>query len=688
MVTIRPLLVFALLTRAVLAAESATASAETPLATLPYAPGLDPASMDRSVDPCVDFYAFSCGGWRAKNPIPADQGAWSVYAKLEADIERHLWGLLQTAADPSSARSPVQAQIGDYFAACMDEKQIESLGSAPLQPALASLAEVNDRAGLATWLARQHLAARTRRLLFGFDSEQDARDATQVIAAVYAGGIGLPDRDDYLDPAKKIAEQRQKYHQHIVRTLQLIGDDAATAEATARMVLDLETSLAKATLTRVEQRDPYKIYHRYTLQKLVSMSPNFDWKAYLATSGVAGTKVLNVSDPKFFQAMDRELKRRPLADWKRYLRWQLANVNARYLSRAFVEEDFDFHGKVLAGTEQIAPRWKRCVRWVDRDLGEALGQVFVQKNFSPEIKEKTLAMVLGIEHAMEEDLRTLEWMSPPTRARAIEKLEAMANKIGYPDRWRDYSTVRLARDDFFGNVGRSMQFEASRMLGKIGKPVDRGEWDMTPQTVNAYYSPTLNDMNFPAGVLQPPLYDPKMDAAPGYGNTGGTIAHELTHGFDDEGRQYDAKGNLQSWWTKQDSAEFDRRSRCVSDQFSSYIAVDDVHVNGKLTLGEDVADLGGLVLAYRAWREATANQRLAPVDGLTPDQRFFVGYAQWSCSNVRPEVERQRARTDPHSPSVYRVNGLVVNVPEFGQAFGCKAGAPMTKPAEKVCKIW
>ena len=684
----RPLLVLALLARAVLAAEPATVPAETPLASLSYTPGLDPASMDRSVDPCVDFYAFSCGGWRAKNPIPADQGAWSVYAKLEADIERHLWGLLQTAADPSSARSPVQAQIGDYFAACMDEKRIESLGSAPLQPALASLAEVNHRAGLATWLARQHLAVRTRRLLFGFDSEQDARDATQVIAAVYAGGIGLPDRDDYLDPAKKIAEQRQKYHQHIVRTLQLLGDDAATSEATARMVLDLETSLAKATLTRVEQRDPYKIYHRYTLEKLVSMSPNFDWKAYLATSGVAGTKVLNVSDPKFFQAMDRELKRRPLADWKRYLRWQLANVNGRYLSRAFVEEDFDFHGKVLAGTEQIAPRWKRCVRWVDRDLGEALGQVFVQKNFSPEIKEKTLAMVLGIEHAMEDDLRTLEWMSPPTRAKAIEKLKAMANKIGYPDRWRDYSTVRLARDDFFGNVGRSMQFETARMLGKIGKPVDRGEWDMTPQTVNAYYSPTMNDMNFPAGVLQPPLYDPKMDAAPGYGNTGGTIAHELTHGFDDEGRQYDAKGNLKSWWTKQDSAEFDRRSRCVSDQFSSYIAVDDVHVNGKLTLGEDVADLGGLVLAYRAWREATANQRLAPVDGLTPDQRFFVGYAQWSCSNVRPEVERLRARTDPHSPSVYRVNGLMVNVPEFGQAFGCKPGAPMTKAAEKVCKIW
>jgi len=685
----RRLLVFAgLLSGAALAAEPASAPAETPLATLPYAPGLDPASMDRSVDPCVDFYAFSCAGWMARNPIPPDEGAWSVYAKLESDIERHLWGLLQTAADPSSARSLVQAQIGDYFAACMDEARIESLGSTPLQPALTSLEAVKDRAGLAAWVAEQHLAARSRRILFGFDSEQDARDATQVIAAVYAGGIGLPDRDDYLDPDPKAKEQRQKYQQHIVRTLQLLGDDTATAEATARMVLDLETTLAKATLTRVEQRDPYKIYHRLSLQKLSALSPTFDWKTYLATSGIPGTKVLNVSQPKFFQALDRELKRRPLGDWKKYLRWQLANVNARYLSRPFVEEDFDFHGKVLAGTEQIAPRWKRCVRWVDRDLGEALGQVFVQKNFSPEIKAKTLAMVLGIEHAMEEDLQTLAWMSPPTRVRAIEKLRAMANKIGYPDRWRDYSTVRLARDEFFGNVARSVQFEATRQLGKIGRPVDRGEWDMTPQTVNAYYSPSFNDMNFPAGVLQPPLYDPKMDAAPGYGNTGGTIAHELTHGFDDEGRQYDAKGNLVNWWTKKDSEEFDRRSRCVSDQYSSYVAVDDVHVNGKLTLGEDVADLGGLVLAYRAWRTATSNQRLAPVDGLTPDQRYFVGYAQWACANVRPEVARLRARTDPHSPPIYRVNGLVVNFPEFGQAFGCKPGAPMTKPEEKVCKIW
>jgi putative endopeptidase len=684
----RPLLLSALLGSVVLAAEPPATSTEGPLPTLPYTPGLDPASIDRTVDPCVDFYAFTCGGWMAKNPIPPDQGAWSVYAKLEGDIERHLWGLLQSAADPSAARSPAQAQIGDYFAACMDEARIESLGSKPLQPELEALEQVKDRGGLAAWVARQHLSTRTGRLMFGFDSEQDAADATQVIAAVYAGGIGLPDRDDYLDPDPKTKETRGKYQEHVVRTLQLLGDDPSTAEATGRLVMDIETTLAKATLTRVEQRDPYKIYHRLSLKKLTGMSPTFDWSTYLATAGVPGTKALNVSQPAFFQALDRELKRRPLNDWKRYLRWQLVNTSARYLSRAFVEEDFAFYGKALSGTEQIAPRWKRCVRWVDRDLGEALGQVFVQKNFSPELKEKTLAMVLGIEHEMEEDLRTLAWMSPPTRTRAIEKLMTMANKIGYPDRWRDYSSVRLAGDDFRGNVSRAVRFEAARLLAKIGKPVDRGEWDMTPQTVNAYYSPSMNDMNFPAGVLQPPLYDPKMDAAPGYGNTGGTIGHELTHGFDDEGRQYDAKGNLRNWWTKQDVSEFNRRTACVSDQYSSYIAVDDLHVNGKLTLGEDVADLGGLILAYRAWRTATANQRLMPIDGLTPDQRFFVGYAQWSCANVRPQVARLRARTDPHSPARYRVNGLVVNMPEFAQTFSCKRGQPMTKPPEKICKVW
>jgi len=661
---------------------------ETPLQTLPYTPGLDPSFMDRTVDPCVDFYAFACAGWQRQNPIPPDQATWSVYGKLQDEIQRHLWGLLQTAADPSSARSPVQAEIGDYFAACMDEARVEALGSKPLDPALAALAKVKDRRGLASWLAEQHSAGGTDELLFAFGSQQDALDATRFIAAAWSGGLGLPDRADYLDQDSKSKELRSKYLEHVVRTLQLLGDDAATARATARKVMDIETALARATLTRVERRDPYKVFHRVPVAELEKLAPAFDWKTYLAGMGIPDTQVLNASQPGFLRGMSAELKRRPLADWKLYLRWHLVNSEAPYLSRGFVDEDFAFNHKVLQGTEALAPRWKRCVRWVDRDLGEALGQVFVEKNFSPELKKKTQEMVQQIEREMEADLRTLDWMSPETRKRALEKSAAMANKIGSPDRWRDYSSIKLARDDFQGNVARSARFETARQLGKIGKPVDRGEWDITPQTVNAYYNPTMNDMNFPAAVLLPPLYDPKMDAAPGYGNTGGTIGHELTHGFDDEGRQYDAKGNLKDWWTKEDAAEFARRAACVSDQYSTYIAVDDVHVNGKLTLGEDVADLGGLILAYRAWRGATANQRLAPVDGLTPDQRFFVGNAQWACSNIRPEAMRLRARTNPHSPPKYRVNGLVVNVPEFGQAFSCKPGAPMTKPAEKVCKVW
>jgi putative endopeptidase len=661
---------------------------DTPLPTLPYTPGLDPRFMDRSVDPCVDFYAYACGGWEKLNPIPPDQSTWSVYGKLQNEIQRHLWGLLQTAADPSTARSPMQGQVGDYFAACMDESRIEGLGAKPLQPALSALAKVKDGRGLAAWLAGQHLAATSAQLLFGFGSQQDANDATQFIAAFWAGGLGLPDRDDYLDQDPRSQQIREKYREHVVRILQLLGDDAATAKKTMELVLDIETALAKSSLTRVDRRDPYKVFHRMKVSELQQLAPAFDWKTYLGGMGVPGTRVLNVSQPAFARAVSAELKKRPLADWKRYLRWHLANSQAQYLSRAFVEEDFAFNDRVLRGTQELAPRWKRCVRWVDRDLGEALGQVFVQKNFSPELKEKTLAMVLLIEREMEEDLRTLAWMSPATRQRGIEKLKTMANKIGYPDRWRDYSSIRLSRDDFQGNVARSVRFESARQLAKIGKPVDRGEWEMTPQTVNAYYNPTMNDMNFPAAVLLPPLYDPKMDTAPGYGNTGGTIGHELTHGFDDEGRKFDSKGNLSDWWTKEDAAEFERRASCVSDQYSSYIAVDDIHVNGKLTLGEDVADLGGLILAHRAWRAATANQRLMPIDGLTPDQRFFIGNAQWACSNIRPETMRLRARTDPHSPPRYRVNGLVVNMPEFAQAFSCKPGQPMTKPLEKVCKVW
>jgi len=661
---------------------------ETPLASLPYTPGLDVAFMDKSVDPCVDFYAYSCGGWQKLNPIPADQTKWDVYGKLTQEIRRHLWGLLQEASTPSPTRTPMQAQIGDYFAACMDEARVEARGAEPLRPALESLAAVKDKAALARWIAEQHLASGDGGFLFGFGSEQDSSDATQFIATTYSGGLGLPDRDDYLDQDAKSKEQRARYLQHVEKMLVLLGDDAATAKSSAKLVLDIETELAKSSLTRVERRDPYKTFHRLPVSELNKLAPRFDWKVYLATMGVAGTKVVNVSQPKFLQGLDAQLKRRSLADWKRYLRWHLINSWSEYLSKPFVDEDWEFNAKYMRGAEVQRPRWKRCVAYVDRDLGEALGQVFVAKNFSPALKQRTLDMVVAIQKAMADDIDTLEWMHPATKVQAREKLKSMANKIGYPDHWRDYSRVKLSADDFFGNVSHAVRFESARQLAKIGQPVDRGEWLMTPQQVNAYYNPNMNDINFAAGVLQPPLYDGKIDAAPGYGNTGGTIGHELTHGFDDEGRQYDAKGNLRDWWTKEDATEFSRRASCISDQYSKYIAVDDVHVNGKLTLGEDVADLGGLILAWRAWKTSTANQRLQPIDGLTPEQRFFIGNAQWACGNARPQTERLLARTDPHSPLRYRVNGLVVNMPEFAQAFSCKAGQPMVKPPDKVCKVW
>ena len=394
---------------------AADAGRDTPLATLPYTPGLDPSFMDRTVDPCVDFYAYACGGWQRQNPIPPDQSNWGVYGKLQDQIQRHLWGLLQTASDPSSARSPVQAQIGDYFAACMDEARIDALGSRPLEPALAALAKVKDRHGLAAWLAEQHGAGTTDELLFAFGSQQDALDATQFIAAAWAGGLGLPDRADYLDQDPKSKELREKYREHVVRTLQLLGDDAATARKTRDLAMDIDTALAKATLTRVERRDPYKVFHRLQLAELEKLAPAFDWKTYLAGMGIPGTTTLNASQPGFLKAMSAELKRRPLADWKRYLRWHLVNSQAPYLSRPFVDEDFAFNHRVLQGTEALALRWKRCVRWVDRDLGEALGQVFVQKNFSPELKQKTLQMVQQIEREMEADIRTLDWMSPATK---------------------------------------------------------------------------------------------------------------------------------------------------------------------------------------------------------------------------------------------------------------------------------
>jgi len=592
---------------------------------------------------------------------------------------------LEDTAKPKPTRSVVEREIGDFFAACMDEPAIEKAGAGPLRVQLAAIQALKSVADFPEFLASEHLAEDFG-MLFSFSSNQDFADSSREIAFAGAGGLGLPDRDYYTKTDAKSQEIRKKYVAHVQRMLELAGEPRAKSAKEARAVMGIETALAKASLTRVEQRDPYKLFHKMDLAQLQALTPALSWTRYLKASGLGELNEYNVTEPAFYKELQTLLATTPLADWKAYLRWHLVHARAAYLSTPFVEANFDFFGKYLRGTPQLQPRWKRCVQYVDRDLGEALGQVFVERTFSPEMKARTLTMTKEIEKAMDEDIRQLPWMSEVTKQHALAKLHAVTNKIGYPDKWRDYSSIRIDRGDFAGNVYRAEVFEARRQLAKIGKPVDRGEWGMTPPTVNAYYDPQMNDINFPAGVLQPPLFDPKMDDAPNYGDTGGTIGHELTHGFDDEGRQFDAHGNLHDWWTDADAKEFQKRADCVANQYAQYTVVDDIKINSRLTLGEDVADLGGELLAYMAWKDVTSGQRLQPINGFTPEQRFFVGFAQWACGDERAETKRVHAITDPHSPPEYRINGVVSNMPQFAAAFACKVGQPMVR--KDPCRVW
>ncbi len=667
-------------------AQTAVKPAERPLKALPYTPSLDLPSMDRTADPCVDFYRYTCGGWMTKNPIPPDQARWDVYSKLSNDNQQFLWGILDELAKPSRSRTPGQQKIGDYFGSCMDTGAIEKLGAKPIEPVLAQIAAMKSKSEFAGWLATQHLNGAHGDLMFGFGSNQDFGDATQVIAFALGGGLGLPDRDYYLKTDAKSVEQRQKYVDHVAKMLVLAGETEAQAKSDADTVMRMETALAKATLSRVDKRDPYKLFHKMTPEELEKLNPGFDWKTYLAKDGLGGVKSVNVTEPEYFKAMEAQLGSESLDNWKVYLRWHVVSDAAPFLAKAFVDEDFAFNRKYLHGVAEQKPRWKRCVGDVDRLMGEALGQEFVRRTFTEKTKEDTVRMTELIEKAMAQEINGLDWMTPETKKQALIKLNGIRNKIGYPEKWRDYSAVTIKAGDFFGNYQNAASFEVHRDLTKIGKPVDKTEWGMSPPTVNAYYNPQMNDVNFPAGVLQPPLYDPKMDDAPNYGNTGSTIGHELTHGFDDEGRQFDAAGNLRDWWTPEDAKKFEEKINCVRDQYAQYVVVDDIKINSKLTSGEDVADLGGTLLAYMAWREATKGMRLQPEEGFTPDQRFFIGFAQWACENARPEELRANAITDPHSPGKYRINGIVSDLPEFQKAFGCKAGQPMVRA--NACKVW
>jgi putative endopeptidase len=670
------------------AAADESPTTDSPYHALPYTPSLDVTSMDRSIDACDDLYTYACGGWQKKNPIPADQSSWTVYGKLHADSQRYLWGILEEASRAGAERNPAQQRIGDYFAACMNLDAIERAGSAPLAADLARINAFSDKHMLAPFVGELHVRTASTGILFSTAVEQDARDASRITASINAGGLGLPDRDYYIKEDPKAQEIRGRYLAHVAKMFELLGADQATAHEDATVVMRIESALAKASLTRVEQRDPFKIFHRVTLAALQKMAPAFDWQGYFTAAGLDPQPWLNVAQPAFVKELNARIAGESLSDLKIYLRWALIDASASYLSKNFVDEEFAFYGAYLRGVQSDQPRWKKCVTWVDRDLSEALGKEFVTHAFPETMKAKTLLMTTQIEAAMRQRIERLDWMRPATKKEALAKLAKIRNKIGYPDFWRDYSPLVIERVDFFGDVARAISFESQRQAAKIGQPVDRGEWQMSAPTVDAYYDAQMNDVNFPAGVLLPPLYDAKMDDAPNYGNTAATIGHELTHAFDDQGRQFDGDGNLRDWWGERDAANFENRAQCIRNQYSQYVIVDDIKINGALTAGEDIADLGGELLAWMAWQEQTRSMQLAAADDLSPEQRFFVGFAQWACANQRPQALRVNAIVDPHSPPRHRINGVVTNMPEFAQAFHCKPGQALVKPPEKMCKIW
>ena len=662
------------------------ATSEAPPSELKEIKGFDPQLLDKSADACADFYQYSCGGWLKQNPIPPDQPSYGRDTELTERNRLTLRDILEKAAVGGSDRSAAEQKIGDYYSSCMDEKAIEDKGVAALKPELDRIAALKTKADLPEELAHLHLLGVDA--FFSYGSDQDFKDATSVIAEADQGGLGLPERDYYTRTDAKSLETRKQYVAHVANMLGLIGDSKTVAGADAQKILAIETALAKASLTVTQRRDPASIYHKLPLTDLQKMDPVFAWNRYLRATDTPPVQTLNVAVPDFFKGLQTVLYQQDLPTIKTYLRWHLVHQLAPMLPARFVAENFDFYGQKLQGQKELQARWKRCVRSTDHQLGEALGQKYVEREFGTENKERTLRMVKDIEAAMARDIDQLSWMSSETKQKAKAKLDQVANKIGYPDKWRDYSTYEVIRGDALGNFTRGTQFESHRQIAKIGKPVDRGEWGMSPPTVNAYYNPQMNDINFPAGILQPPYYDPKADDAVNYGDAGGVIGHELTHGFDDEGSQFDGKGNLSNWWTEADRKEFDSRTACVAHEYDQFIAVDDVHLNGKLTLGENVADLGGLKLAWIAYmaRSAADSGKDQSAEGFTPEQRFFLGYAQGWCENDSPEILRLQAQTDPHSTTKYRVNGVVSNLPEFQKAFSCKAGSPLAP--EKRCEVW
>ncbi|HST52481.1 MAG TPA: M13 family metallopeptidase [Pyrinomonadaceae bacterium] len=650
--------------------------------------GFDLASIDRSVSACQDFNQFANGGWVAKNPIPAAYSRWGRFEQLSDSNTEQLHQILEGLAAQKNLKAGTNEQkLADFYESCMDEPSIEKAGYTPLQPELDRIAAVKDLAGLEAEVARFH----THRIpaVFGFGAGQDFKDSRSVIAQVGQGGLGLPDRDYYTNSDDKSKQTRDEYQKHVARTFQLLGDDPDRAASEANTVMSIETKLAENSLTRVQRRNPEANYHPMNKAQLIALTPDFDWGTYFRNINLPETDKINVGQPDFLKAADKLLTTIPVDDWKTYLRWHLVNAASATLSSKFVEENFNFNGKYMTGAQEIQPRWKRCVGSTDRALGEALGQIYVQKTFTPAARARAQEMVKNLIAALRDDLSTLSWMSDATRQRAIAKLDAFVRKIGYPDKWRSYDAVQIARGPYYNNLVNASTFEVTRNLGKIGKPVDKTEWGMTPPTVNAYYNPSINEIVFPAGILQPPFYDPAADDAFNYGGIGAVIGHEMTHGFDDQGAKFDADGNLAQWWTDEDYKKFNTRTDCVVKQFDAFEVEPGLHETGKLVVGESVADLGGLTVAYKAYQKSLEGKPRPPViAGFTPEQRFFLGWAQVWAGSIRPEAARLRVKTDPHPLDRFRVNAPLSNTPAFAEAFQCKVGDAMVRTPEERCQIW